>query len=98
MTLALAPGLLVGAGAKIIGSKSVDQSAFAESTETLGNPTSPVRRTSSTEKKSALMKTTEEKKSVARRRRHRRRRSSIRTTGREGIRKTATSASKTKAE
>ena len=87
LTLALAPGLLVGAGAKIIGSKSVDQPAFAESTEALGNPTKKSSKiahktdTTSTEKKSAT------------RRRHRRRRSNTRKTSGERIRKTATSAS-----
>jgi len=93
LTLALAPGLLVGAGAKIIGSKSVDQSAFAENTETVGNPAQTEKKTS---KIAARTGYKTDNKSDLRRRRRRRRRSSIRTTARERIRKTL--ASKTKAD
>lgn len=60
LTLALAPGLLVGAGARIVGSKSVEQPAFAENAETLGYATKKGAI------KSALKKTTEEKKAALR--------------------------------
>lgn len=85
LTLALAPGLLVGAGAKIIGSKSVEQPAFAESTETLGYPTrSKIAKktdTTSTEKKSAT-------RSRRRRKRH----------PRAGIKKTTEEKTRTRAK